>query len=428
MSADAKANILLVDDQPRNLQVLEAILADLGQNLVRAYSGLEALQRVLEADFAVIVLDIQMPGMDGLETAARIQRGARSHATPIIFLTAYDADHLEVFQGYSVGAVDYLSKPFQPAIFRSKVAAFVELFKKTQQLKLQAQLLEERTAELTKANADLRREIAQREQAEEALRTAHGLLERRVADRTAELARANAALKGEVRERLRTEEQMKASLQEKEVLLREIHHRVKNNLQVISSLLSLQARTIKDPLALEKFRESQSQVKTMALIHEKLYRSRNLARIDFAEYLRGLTAHLLRSHGPRGRSVALRVEGADVSLGIDTVIPCALLTHELIANSLKHAFPDGGGEICIHLDAKDGVGTGDRRFVLTIRDNGIGLPAGFDIRQTESLGFQIVTALADQLNATIELADPPGATFHISFSESAAHEKRHDHV
>src|SRR5437773_2548280 len=128
MTAEVKANILLVDDRPENILALEAVLADLGQNLVKADSGRQALRCVLEQDFAVILLDVQMPGMDGFETAALIRERERSMHTPIVFLTGRDQSELAVFRGYSVGAVDYLIKPFAPGMFKSKVAVFVHLF------------------------------------------------------------------------------------------------------------------------------------------------------------------------------------------------------------------------------------------------------------------------------------------------------------
>jgi signal transduction histidine kinase len=143
MPSESKANILLVDDQPKNLLALEAILEGLGQNMVRARSGEEALRCLLREDFALILMDVQMPGLDGLETAALIRQRDRSKFTPIIFLTAYQANEVQVFKGYSLGAVDYLFKPVVPEVLRSKVAVFVELFEKTEQVKRQAEQLRE---------------------------------------------------------------------------------------------------------------------------------------------------------------------------------------------------------------------------------------------------------------------------------------------
>lgn len=150
MSFEPKVNVLLVDDHPENLLVLEAILESLGQNLVRATSGAQALRRLLNQDFAVILLDVQMPDMDGFETAELIRQRERSLHTPIIFLTAFNTSEKMVFKGYALGAVDYLFKPIEPEILKSKVAAFVDLFQKTAEVKRQAQQLAAMNAELQK--------------------------------------------------------------------------------------------------------------------------------------------------------------------------------------------------------------------------------------------------------------------------------------
>jgi signal transduction histidine kinase len=189
MQAESDVNILLVDDHPENLVALEAILAGAGANLLRAGSGREALKAVLQHDFAVILLDVQMPDMDGFEVATLIRARAKSRSTPIIFLTAFNTSDTHVFQGYALGAVDYLFKPFVPEVLRSKVQVFVELFKKTQEIERQLietqrlnQELDERNraitalhhniTELATAEAALRREVLQWQQAEETLRLA----------------------------------------------------------------------------------------------------------------------------------------------------------------------------------------------------------------------------------------------------------------
>src|SRR5436309_5271605 len=143
MQADQKVNILLVDDRESNLLALEAILQGLDQNVVQARSGREALRRLLDDDFAVILMDVQMPDMDGFETAALIRERERSQLTPIIFITAFERNDVQMFKGYSLGAVDYLFKPVRPEVLRSKVSVFVELYRKTEQVRHQAELLRE---------------------------------------------------------------------------------------------------------------------------------------------------------------------------------------------------------------------------------------------------------------------------------------------
>lgn len=215
MLPEQKVNILLVDDQPKNLLALSAILDSPDLNLVKADSGLEALRCLLNQDFAVILLDVQMPLMDGFETAALIRQRERSQHTPIIFITALNRDDTHVERGYSLGAVDYLLKPFAPEILKSKVTVFVELFKKTQLLEQQAALLEA-------ANKKLECEITQRKIAEEALRHAHDSLEIKVQERTTQLAQANASLQAEISQRKMVESALFREKEQAQVTLQSI--------------------------------------------------------------------------------------------------------------------------------------------------------------------------------------------------------------
>jgi PAS domain S-box-containing protein len=217
----------------------------------------------------------------------------------------------------------------------------------------------------------------------------------------------------DITERKRAEEQIKASLKEKDVLLKEVHHRVKNNLQVISSLLSLQSHYLKDQTACAVFQESQDRVRSMALVHQQLYESRDLSGIDATEYIRSLAGNLFRSYGVDSDLIQLKIEADQIKLGIDTAIPCGLLINELISNALKHAFPEGrAGEVRVELRSQE-----DGQLLLRVGDNGIGLPALMDYRRTASLGLQLVNALTEQLGGTIQLRPPPGTAFEMRFAE-----------
>ncbi|MCL4294917.1 MAG: PAS domain-containing protein [Anaerolineae bacterium] len=215
----------------------------------------------------------------------------------------------------------------------------------------------------------------------------------------------------DVTARKRAEEQLKTSLHEKEILLKEIHHRVKNNMQVISSLLNLQSNYVSDSQALEIFQESQNRVRSMALIHEKLYSSKNLAEIDLGEYVNDLVTYLFRSYKAHGKGITLKVQAEDVHLGIDAAVPCGLIINELISNALKHAFPNNyPGEILVELQ-KD-----QQQISLCVSDNGIGFPTDLDFQNTNSLGLQLVNTLVGQLDGTIELQNGSGTIFKINFA------------
>lgn len=226
-------------------------------------------------------------------------------------------------------------------------------------------------------------------------------------------------------ERKRVEEQLNASLKEKEVLLKEIHHRVKNNMQVISSLLNLQSVRIKNQDILEMFKESQDRIRSMSLIHERLYQSEDLARIDFSHYIKNLSKHLFQSYRIDPEAVVLQTDVRDVSLDINKAIPCGLIINELISNSLKYAFPQvkkadkkkmKKGEIDIQLTSENG------KVSLLVKDNGIGLPEDLDIETAHSFGLQLVTTLVNQLNGSIEIKRKPGATFKITFDKAEKEE------
>ncbi|MBW1834294.1 MAG: hypothetical protein JRI62_05815 [Deltaproteobacteria bacterium] len=218
----------------------------------------------------------------------------------------------------------------------------------------------------------------------------------------------------------KTEEQIKESLSEKEVLLREIHHRVKNNLQIISSLFRLQTADIRDEHDMEIFKESQSRVRSMALIHERLYQSKDLAKIDFAEYTPKLVSHLLSLYAIHAETITLDISVDDVFLSIDIAVPCGLIINELVSNCLKHAFPESTkGKIRVELRMTEDLPVQNKRsskmVTLIVSDNGVGFQKKMDFCSTETLGLELVTTLVKQLNGTIELDRSRGTEFKITF-------------
>jgi two-component sensor histidine kinase len=353
-------NILLVDDQVRNLDALEAILASPDYRLFRAQSANEALLALLAHDFAVLVLDIRMPDVSGYELAQMIKQRKKNQHLPIIFLTAYLQDDREILEAYGAGAVDYLSKPINPLILKSKVGVFVDLFRKTR--------------ELANLNQSMEREI-----------------EERVAE-------------------------IRASLQEKEILLKEVHHRVKNNMQVISSLLSLQAERVGEGETQRQFRDVRDRVQSMALVHEKLYQSENFARVQIDEYTRSLMNDLFQAYASGLPKVQLHLDLESAELPVDLAISFGLILNELATNAFKHAFRGrDSGEIQIRLETNR---NGEIR--LRFADNGRGFAAPLHWESVDSLGLRLVRMLTRQLGGQVEMRNDGGATFELSFKISRA--------
>ncbi len=235
-------------------------------------------------------------------------------------------------------------------------------------------------------------------------------LEEMVKERTKELSVANEELQKEVSQRKLVQEQINESLKEKIVLLREIHHRVKNNLQIVSSLLNLQAGYITDKKILEVFKESQTRIRSMALIHEKLYQSRDLDKINFSDYIDSLIKDLFRTYRSQLNNVKIRCESGQIFLEIDQAILCGLIINELISNSIKHAFIDrNDGEIVVKLY------NNEDNYQIMVVDNGIGFPKEIDIENTDTLGLQLITSLTSQMAGKLEITSNGGTSVQISF-------------
>jgi PAS domain S-box-containing protein len=221
------------------------------------------------------------------------------------------------------------------------------------------------------------------------------------------------AVQQDITEHKQAEEKIKASLIEKEVLLKEIHHRVKNNLGIVSSLLQMQSRRTEDPQATAILRDSQNRIASIALVHEKLYRSEDLANIDFAQYIADLTTYLFDSYNVNSNDIRLQTQVEDLSLDIETAIPCGLIINELVSNALKYAFSSNcEGEIKIFFCQDT-----NHTCVLIIRDNGVGLPEGFETSKTKTLGLSLVQGLVKQLRGQLEINCQQGTEFKITFKK-----------
>ncbi len=375
-----KIRILAVDDKEENLTPLKSILESPSCTVTTALSGRDALRLIMQEEaFTLILLDVRMPDMDGFEIATMIRQSDRNANIPIIFLTAYDANNEDIRKGYILGGVDFIQKPFNMEILKAKVEVFADLHCKDLEIRRQSKQLSTANVKL----ADTNRKLMERQQ--------------ELADKVIDLEKA--------------EEQIRKSLAEKEVLMKEIHHRVKNNLQVISSLIGLQSDGLKDESVRKILQNMISRVRSIALVHEKLCQTSDLAHIDFGEYARSLLNKIWSANGTNTTDLRMTLDIQSVSLSTDTAVTCGLILNELVVNALEHAFQGRvDGEVTVSLHNGD-----DRRIHLCVADNGVGLPAGFDLRQTKSLGLRLVQMLSKQIDANVGLGDGDGTRFEIVF-------------
>lgn len=212
-------------------------------------------------------------------------------------------------------------------------------------------------------------------------------------------------------EQIRAEAQISASLKEKVIMLQEIHHRVKNNMQVISSLLNLYSHKVKEEGTRHIFRECQSRIRSMALVHERLYQSKNMSKVDFAAYLDSLVTDLLRMYQVDLANIRFEKDLGKIDLDINQAVPCGLIINELVANCLKHAFPEKrNGTISLKMKQEE-----PDKVQIMVRDNGVGFPKNMDFRSTDSLGLTLVNELVRQINGEIHMEPHPGTSFTISF-------------
>lgn len=349
--------ILVVDDTPASLKLIQEILSNTGYRVRLATDGDLALRSAKAQPPSLVLLDIRMPGMDGFEVCRRLKADEKTRSIPVIFLSILE-DEGEKVKAFQLGAVDFINKPIRAAEVLARVSTHIALRHAQSDLELRNQELE----------------------------AARAGLEQRVKDQM--------------------------------ILRREIHHRVKNNLQVIISLLYLQSSRASDPNTQALLKDSQARVRSIALVHEMLYQRKDLSKISFADYVRQLAADLFIAYRVSQEVVALRVfpEGG-IFLGISVAISCGLIINELITNALKYAFPNGAaGEIEVSLESEADAG----RMVLTVCDNGIGLPKDFDVSHCSTMGLSLVADLARQLEGRLEFESGPngrGTRVRIAFPQ-----------
>jgi two-component sensor histidine kinase/CheY-like chemotaxis protein len=358
-----QGTVLVVDDNTANISILFESLRQANFKVLIAEDAATAMDRLNYTQPDIILLDIQMPHVDGFELYRQLKETYKIDDTPVIFLSII-SDPKEKLRAFKLNAVDYITKPFNP------------------------------------------HEVVARVEKHLALRNLQKSIELK-----------NNQLEQEITERKRIEAQLNATLAEKEVLLKEVYHRVKNNLSSLISLISLQTAAIEDPDVVQMFLELQGRIKAMSLIHQKLYQSKDLAQIDFEDYLHELTADLIRVMWGTDRPLAVNIETENVLVNVNLAIPCSLIVNELVTNVLKHAFPlDRDTSVENQLNLK--FQFDQNEYTLTVSDNGVGLPPGFDWQKTQSLGLKLANSLTTyQLGGTLEVkSHPDGTTFIAKFT------------
>lgn len=437
--------ILIVDDEPSNLATLKQILGD-SYALVFARSGAECLAAVKKHQPALILLDIQMPDMDGYTVCRALKADEASENTPVIFVSSL-GDVGDESAGFESGGVDYIIKPVSPALVHARVRTHLSLVRASASekhfqllvnvapvmmwmtddmdrfqlynegwLRFTGRTLEQ---ELSKQweNDDVHPEdrdrqqkvyqqnIQQRQPFELQYRLKNGLeIYRWIKVVAVPRFSPQGTYSGyigcgiDISEQKKQEEQIFAALKEKETLLSEVHHRVKNNLQIIDSLLGLKLSQVHDPTTLTILRDSQNRVRSMALIHQMLYQTKDFARVDFAEVCNTLARNLMSSYGAEPVRVRVIQSTGIISLPMSTAIPLGLLVNELVSNALKYAYPAGeSGEVCVELSTSL---NGDLK--LSVRDDGVGLPDG-ETNNSSTLGLQLVHVLSEQISSELQI-------------------------
>lgn len=444
------AKILVIEDEESVRTSIDDLLSAKGYSVYQAGGGLEGIATAKRVIPDLIISDIMMADIDGYMVFEKLKEDIKTAHIPFLFLTA-KADITELRKGMGLGVDDYLFKPFKAKDLLQVIQVRLNKYKDTEN---KFQLVWENSSQgfclinsrgeyimvnnafckmvemtedqlIGKQNAiiyekffsplsfgefddEMSLEVTLWNRKKKWLEYKNSVME------TSNGAKFIMSIVSDVTTKKNNEMELLNSLREKEVLLKEIHHRVKNNLQIISSLLSLQSNYLNDESSREIFIESQNRIRSMSLIHEKLYQTKDLSKVNFNEYINELINFLAITYNIESDKLVILLNIEDYYFHVDIAIPLGLILNELITNSIKHAFNDGvKGEIEITIRQKK-----ETEFILNYRDNGKGMPEGFNMNSSNTLGFSLITNLVEQLDGEIAMFNNDGVNFTIMFNTS----------
>lgn len=479
---ESRTVILAVDDREDNLYVIRQLIEDRlpHVDVLSTTNPEEGLAIAVQQCPDGILLDLKMPGMNGIEMCKRLKADKRTVHIPVILITAGDTTPKLRAEGLEVGADDFIPKPIDNVELAARIKVILRIKRAEDALRKMNEnlekLVEEKSGALVESEKKYRQlvetmregmimvdengvtsyandqffrmtrytgkeivghpitnvlteesRVVWEEQREKRRRSVEDTYELCIRRKDGENVYAltspraifdnhgrfkgSFAVMTDITERKLAEEKIKASLKEKEVLLQEIHHRVKNNMAVISGMLSLQAASFKNPDVIDAFESSKQRIRSLTLVHEKLYGAGDLSQIDFSDYIPDLVNRIARTNDVPVKNITWDIRVKNVSLGIDTAVPCGLIINELVNNAFKYAFPGGRkGKLFIDFSIDD-----NRSCVLEVRDNGVGLPPDIDLANTSSFGLYLVNLLSQQLDGNVELDGSAGTAVKITF-------------
>ncbi|MCD4806903.1 MAG: response regulator [Methanococcoides sp.] len=458
---NALPRILVVDDDRKNVELMEAYLSP-DYEMIPAYRGKEALEILEKEEIDLVLLDVMMPDMKGYEVCVKLKENENTQFIPIIIVSALSR-RKDRIQGLEAGADEFLTKPIDQIELKTRVKSLLrlkELYDKNIAEKdLAKKYLETAEVMLTVIDPDHKlklinkkgckvigcgevdligtdffktliperfreKEISDfetfisgkvdgldnfespllRPDGEERIINWHNtLLKDKHGKITGMLSSGE-----DITEKKRSEE---ALAKAEETHEKEIHHRIKNNLQIIASLLDLEASNFTDPRVIDAFEESRNRVHSISIAHEELYRSRDMTNVAFRDYVNDVTNYLYQMNDLQGKDIELSMDVEDILLNVDRAIHLGLILNELIVNSFKYAFPEGKGNISIAFHKKE------EQFTFIVADDGIGIPKGIEIGKTNTLGMQLVNELVDQIGGNVHLSRSNGTEITITFKD-----------